>query len=118
MRCRWQSEPSTSGGLMRYTESLHISPRTTIGESFQGGKSSAEMHCVVAGTVIDTKEAGTFQGDTSFHSETRATYTPAFYGKTESTTIVDQKYVGSCPAAAQPGDRTDANGRVTHLGKH
>jgi hypothetical protein len=26
-----------------------------------------------------------------------------------------QKYVGSCPAAAQPGDLTTANGKVVHL---
>jgi len=91
---------------------------TMVSESFQGGKYSAVSHCEAAGTVIETKLTSTFQGDTSFHSESHATYTPAFYGKTESTAVVDQKYVGSCPAGAQPGDRTNADGRVVHLGKH
>jgi hypothetical protein len=29
---------------------------------------------------------------------------------------VDQKYIGSCPAGAQPGDLTTADGKVVHLG--
>ena len=91
---------------------------TTVSETFQGGKLSTEMRCVVAGTVIETKGTTTSQGDTSVHSESHTTYTPAFAGKTESTMIMDQKYAGSCPAGAQPGDRIDPNGRVIHLGKH
>ena len=35
-------------------------------------------------------------------------------GVSETTMIMDQKYVGSCPAGAQPGDITYADGRVTH----
>jgi hypothetical protein len=89
----------------------------TVSDSLQNGKYSAETHCTVAGTVVDSKGTTTAQGDTSFHSETRSTYTPAMAGVAETTMIMDQTYVGSCPAGAQPGDRTDASGRVTHLGK-
>jgi hypothetical protein len=90
---------------------------TKVNESVQGNKISSELHCVVSGTVIDTKSTGTVQGDTAFHTELHTTYSPAFYGMSESTMIMDQKYVGSCPAGAQPGDKTSANGTVTHLGK-
>jgi hypothetical protein len=91
---------------------------TTVSESIQNGKYSSQTHCVVAGTVIDTKGTITFQNDTSIHSETHSTYTPAMGGVSETSMIMDQTYVGSCPAGAQPGDRTSADGRVTHLGKH
>ncbi|MGO9097343.1 MAG: DUF3617 domain-containing protein [Bryobacteraceae bacterium] len=91
---------------------------TTNSESFEGGKYSSEMHCAVAGTVVESKGTTIFQGDTSTHSESRATYNPPMAGISETTMIMDQKYVGACPAGAQPGDRTDANGRVTHLGRH
>jgi hypothetical protein len=84
----------------------------------QAGKYLSETHCVVGNTVIDSKGTTTFQGDTAFHSESRATYTPPVGGISEMTMIMDQTYVGSCPAGVLPGDRTDANGRVTHLGKH
>ena len=82
------------------------------------GKTSGELHCVVAGTVIDTKSTGTIAGDTAAHTEIHTTFSPAFGGVTESTMIQDQKYVGSCPAGAQPGDMTNADGTVIHLGKH
>jgi hypothetical protein len=90
---------------------------TTVSESFQGGKYSTVMHCVAAGTTIESKGTATFDGDTSAHSESHATYTPAMGGVSDTTMIMDQKYLGSCPAGAQPGDLT-TEGRTTHLWKH
>ncbi len=90
---------------------------TKVNESVQGGKTSSEAHCVVGGIAIDTKETGTYGGDTSTHSEVHTTYSPAFAGMSESTMIMDQKYIGGCPAGAQPGDQTNPDGTVTHLGK-
>jgi Protein of unknown function (DUF3617) len=91
---------------------------TMVSENFEGGKYSSQMHCVAAGTVIETKGTNTFQGDTSFHSESHATYTPPLSGITEMTIIVDQKHAGSCPVGTEPGDRTNSDGTVIHLGKH
>jgi hypothetical protein len=91
---------------------------TKVHESIQGGTYSTETHCVVAGTVIDSKGTTAFQGDTAFHSESHATYTPAMAGVSETTMIIDQKYVGSCPAGVQPGDRMNADGKVIHLWRH
>jgi hypothetical protein len=90
---------------------------TTVSESLQPGKYSVEAHCTVAGTVTETKGTTTFQGDTATHSETHATYTPAFYGVSDSMMVMDQKYVGSCPAGTHPGDRINSDGTVIHLGK-
>ncbi|MGA2724723.1 MAG: DUF3617 family protein [Bryobacteraceae bacterium] len=87
---------------------------TTVSESFQDGVYSLELHCVVSGTVIESKGTTTFQGDTAAHTETHATYTPALRDLSESTVITDQKYVGSCPAGAKPGDITYADGSVIH----
>ena len=100
----------------QYAQSLtkNMKGCTTVRESFQGGKYSLEMHCVIGSTVIDSKGTTTFQGDTAAHAESHATYTPAMGGVSETSMIMDQKYVGSCPAGAQPGDITYANGRVTH----
>jgi hypothetical protein len=91
---------------------------TTVSEGFQGGKYSADLHCVVAGTAIESKSTTTYQGDTSAHSESHAIYAPAMAGISEMTMIMDHKYLGSCPAGAQPGDQTNADGSVIHLGKH
>lgn len=90
----------------------------TLSESLQGSEYSIHMHCVVAGTVIDSKSTVTFKGDTGSHSENHATYTPALGGISEMTLIQDQKYVGSCPAGVQPGDITQPDGTVVHTRKH
>jgi hypothetical protein len=82
-----------------------------------GGKFTSEAHCVVSGTKIDTTGTAAYQGDSGAHSESHATYTPAMAGITESAMIVDQKYVGSCPAGQQPGDMTTGDGHVVHLWK-
>lgn len=91
---------------------------TTIGESFQGGKYSLQTHCLLAGTVVDSKGTTTFQGDTAAHAESHATYTPALAGISETTMIMDSKFEGSCPADMQPGDMKAADGKVIHLWKH
>ena len=87
-------------------------------ERVDGNKYILEMHCTVGTTVIASTGTTTFDGDTSTHSESHATYTPAMAGISEMTMIQDQKYVGSCPAGVQPGDMTSEDGRVTHLWKH
>jgi hypothetical protein len=90
---------------------------TKVDESVQGGKIFSEVHCMVQGIAMDTKGTTTYGGDTSLHSETHMTYSPALGGVSETTTIIDSKYIGSCPPGAQPGDLTGADGKVTHLGK-
>ena len=91
---------------------------TTSGGNYAGNEYSIEMKCTVGTTVIDSKGTTTFDGDTSTHSETHATYTPAMAGISDMTLIQDQKYIGACPTGMQPGDETQANGTVLHLWKH
>jgi hypothetical protein len=89
-----------------------------VTRSLRDGKYSSKSHCVIAGTVLESEGTVTYRGDTSAHSESHATYTPAMGGVSETTIIVDQKYLGNCPAGAQPGDLTSSDGRVNHLWKH
>lgn len=87
-----------------------------MNESFSGGKYSAQLRCEIAGSVMISKGDAVYQGDTSAHSETHVTYTPAMYGMADETMIQDQKYLGSCPAGMKPGDRKSEDGSITHLG--
>jgi hypothetical protein len=86
-----------------------------VSENFSGGIYTAESECNVMGTVIKSKTTTTFQGDTASHGETHATNTPALNGVSEMTVIMDQKYLGACPAGIQPGDRVNADGSIMHL---
>lgn len=90
---------------------------TITKESLIAGKYSAETHCQFGKVVIDTKGTTAYQGETSMHSEGHTTYTPAYNGMTETTMIVDQKYVGACPLDLQPGDRKGPDGKVIHPGQ-
>ena len=73
----------------------------TLSQNLQGHTFTSAMKCVAGDRVIDTKETAIFQGDEAVHSETHATYTPAMYGVSETTMIVDQKY-----SAVVPQDRS------------
>ncbi len=90
---------------------------TMVNENMQSGKYSSQMKCAIGGITIESKGITTFQGDTSFHAEVHSTNTPPQNGVAATTMISDQKYVGSCPAGVQPGDRTNADGTVIHIGK-
>jgi hypothetical protein len=69
---------------------------------------SSEMRCVKDGSV--TKVTMTFEGDTSYRMEMRVKE-----GKSDTETIVDDRYVGSCPADMKPGDAVTADGKKINL---
>jgi hypothetical protein len=68
------------------------------------GSYSSEMHCDKDGTL--TKMTMTYQGDTSYHMEMRARV-----GQSESVTVIDDRYIGPCPADMKPGDAVMADGK-------
>lgn len=70
---------------------------------------TAETHCEKDGAV--TKTMVSYQGDTSYHMEMHRTS-----GQSESVTIIDDRYVGSCPADMKPGDAVTGDGKKMHLG--
>jgi hypothetical protein len=79
-----------------------------------GGKRTFSGVCKVGSTTISSKSTLTSSGDTSFHSETTTTYSPAMNGMSQSTSTQDQTYIGSCPAGMNPGDIISSNGQVRH----
>ncbi len=91
----------------------------TVSENLMPGKYSSETRCTVPNTnsVVESKGITTFQSDTSTHTESHATYNPPVAGIGERTTIMDQKYVGTCPAGMQPGDRTNPDGSIARISK-
>jgi len=86
-------------------------------ENNLGSKYESESECVMRGTTIHSKGVTTASGDNATHTESSTTYDPAFYGISATTMIMDQRYVGSCPAGMAPGDMMEADGRVIHRGK-
>jgi hypothetical protein len=88
-----------------------------VNENLSGHTYTMEMECKIAGSVVHSKAVTTFTGDSAVHSETHATYAPALNGVSDTTIIVDQKYLGSCPSGIEPGDIIRADGTILHTGK-
>lgn len=66
-----------------------------------------EGHCAKgpnAGSV--TRVIYTYQGDTAYHMEMHMTG-----NNPERVTVMDSKYLGSCPAGIKPGDVVTADGK-------
>ena len=78
---------------------------TTSFDDLGGGRFASSSSCNVDGTVIVSKGTYTYENMTSTHSESYATYSPAYKGKTDEHVVQDQRYVGGCPAGMKPGDR-------------
>jgi hypothetical protein len=62
----------------------------------------------LAGSI--SKTTMTYKGDTSYHIEQHMT------GKSESVTIIDESYLGSCPPDMKPGDVVMADGKKMNIG--
>ena len=90
---------------------------TTAFDSLGDGRYSSESRCTIDGTVIVSKGTYTYLSATSARSESYATYTPAYRGKTDETVIQDQNYVGACPAGMRPGDRITVEGTLQRYGR-
>jgi len=90
----------------------------TISETTSGSTTITESECTMAGSVLHSKATVTAAGDTAVHSEIHTTNTPAMYGVSESTMIMDQKYIGACPAGVEPGDILGADGKKMSSWKH
>jgi hypothetical protein len=87
---------------------------TTVVKDLGGGSYASASNCTVAGITIVSNATSTFKRDGSTHSESHATYAPAFNGKTEETMTQDQHFAGKCPSDMKPGDTVTADGLVVH----
>jgi Protein of unknown function (DUF3617) len=87
-------------------------------DNYTGATYTQESECVVGETTIHSKGVTTIQGDSGAHMESRSTNSPALYGVSETITVMDQKFLGACPAGIQPGDIVRANGSKTNSWKH
>jgi hypothetical protein len=87
----------------------------TVARTSSGNTFTEESECTIQGSVATIKVVTSFASDTSIHSETHDTYKPPLGGVAEMSVILDQKYLGACPAGMEPGDFMSSDGKVTHV---
>lgn len=97
-------------------KSKHTKDCVTVKETLRANELTSESRCTIHGSIIESHSTTLFLGNAT-HTEVHVTYTPALHGVTHSTLVQDQKYLGACPAGAEPGDLMLPNGSVQHLGR-
>jgi len=90
---------------------------TTSFDYLGAGTFASASSCAIASRIIVSKGTYTYESTTSTRSESHATYTPAFDGKTEERLVQEQRYVGNCPAGMNPGDRIMSDGTLRRYGR-
>jgi len=112
--CRDHAYDKSAEDLVAKMKECTISPATV-----SGNKRTYTSTCKIPNvTTISGTVTVTWDGDTAFQSVSHTTYSPAFYGKTEETSIMDEAYVGACPSGMNVGDHMDAAGKIQHMGHH
>jgi hypothetical protein len=83
---------------------------------FTNGKGTTDTVCKIGKSVQTAHTDVTFSGNVAYHSETKSHMQPPLFGKADSSSTVDAKWVGQCPASMSPGDIVMANGIKMHMG--
>jgi hypothetical protein len=78
---------------------------TTSFDDLGGGQFSSSSSCNVDGTMIVSKGTYSYQSKTATRSDSYATYSPPYKGKTDEHVVQEQHYVGACLTGMKPGDR-------------
>ena len=109
--CRNHAYDSAMDALARNAQGC-----TTSFDDLGDGRFASSSSCNIDGTLIVSKGTYTYESMTSTRSESFATYSPAYKGRTDERVIQDQHYVGACPAGMKPGDRI-TGGAVVRYGQ-
>ena len=81
----------------------------------EGNKMFGSSECKFGDSTMKSTSVTTFTGDTAYHTEVKATYTPPMAGKAGGITVIDAKWTGPCPAGMQAGDVILPDGRKINM---
>jgi hypothetical protein len=82
--------------------------------SFSGNKGTNSAECKFGGSSMKSVSTTTFNSDTSYRTESKATFEPPIYGMKGSNTVVDAKHLGPCKAGMKTGDMI-VNGQTVNV---
>jgi hypothetical protein len=72
--------------------------------SVAGNKVFGSSECKLGNSTVRSKSTTTFNGDTSYRTESKSTYEPPLRGVKDSTLVAEAKYIGPCKTGMKPGD--------------
>jgi hypothetical protein len=80
-----------------------------------GNKVTTVANCDLGVARMQSQAVMTLNGNTSYHTEARATFDPPLNGAKEQSTVIDGKHVGACKPGQQPGDITLPGGQTVNV---
>jgi len=80
-----------------------------------GNRIYGEAECKLGESTMKSKSVTSFTSDTAYHTEVKASYDPPFMGKNASTTVIDAKWTGACPAGVKAGDVIMPDGKSINM---
>ena len=80
-----------------------------------GNKVTTIANCDLGITKMQSQAVMTLSGNTSYHTEARATFDPPLNGAKESASVIDGKHVGACKPGQQPGEMTLPGGQTVNV---
>lgn len=107
---------STQANLTGMGNSMVKSMCSKMATQVNGSVATTQAVCKMGGSTMTTNSVVTYQGDTAFHTESHTSFSPPFMGKTESQSVQDGKWTGTCPSGMMPGDVMGPNGMKMHIG--
>jgi hypothetical protein len=81
----------------------------------QGGKIVADSVCKIGETTATSHSVFSGAFDQSYRGEIRTQYAPPLMGKSETTTVIEARWIGPCTAEQKPGDMIMPNGMKINI---
>jgi hypothetical protein len=80
-----------------------------------GNRLYGTAECKLGESAMKSSSVTTFAGDSAYRTEVKSAFDPPLMGKATSTTLIEGKWMGACPAGMQPGDITMPDGRKMNM---
>ena len=83
--------------------------------SIEGNRMTVTATCKLGQTTLKSSAVTTFNGNTSYHMDSSATYDPPLGTMKDMKMSIDAKWVGACKPGQQPGDITLETGQTVNV---
>jgi hypothetical protein len=81
----------------------------------EGGKIVGDSVCKIGETTATSHSVFSGAFEQSYRGEIRTRYAPPLMGKSESTTVIEARWIGPCAADQKPGDMIMPNGMKINI---
>jgi Protein of unknown function (DUF3617) len=97
-------DDSVQAEMMKIGQGMMQSLCTKNEFKVSGSQVTGESECKLGATTMRSTSVTTFNGDSSYRTESNATYDPPLFGTKEAKSVSEAKHIGACKPGMKPGD--------------